>query len=496
MTRTRSDQQPPTPEIIAIISQMEGIGATTTAVNLTLALAAAGRHVLLMDLDPQGHASHSLGHDGHGRGGTESALLEARITREMITATKIPGVYLAPAGAGLGGIESELALMDDSYTRLYQALATLHELSLDFDHVVLDCPSSLDPLLTRNALVAAHRVLLPLPCDPVALEDLPMVLKTISLLRACLVQPLYGVYLLMSISTASASAQALIATVREDYARMTLLSEIPADDAIKETATRDQPLLVHCPTCEVSRAYLSLAAEWLTLSEQGDQPDGTWRFKARQERMARHREDMGKGIESWLIDPSLRLYEADEAMRHQDVMALEELFQATQPIARSRFFWRHGWATLLAGLLVLLVVSANLLLRGLGPDEQWRIELGAWMIGAERYWLAGSVLLSRADDSAYRELVLATQLVEKNRGRLMICAEQARERGITACTIDVPTPTGRHDGHVFRQDIQAMAVRPNGQPVSAVDASGGARMDGDGQGRGNAPNPAHEAKDG
>ncbi|MBK5966516.1 ATPase [Thiocystis minor] len=437
MTRTTSGLGQPSPEIITVVSQKEGIGATATAINLALALAATGRRVLLMDLDPEGRASHSLGYDGHGRGCAERALLDATIAREMIVATGITELYLSPASAGLGQLERKLALMGDSHTRLYQAIASLDVLSLDFDHVVLDCPPSLD-LLTQNALVAAHRVLMPLPCDSAALNGLPRMIQTISQLRAGLPQPLYGLYLLMHI--ADASDPGVIARLRQDYGRMTLLSEIPVDDTVKEADESGQPILIHASASEAGQAYLSLAAEWLTMGEQGDQPDGTWHFKTRQDRMAQHRVKMSEGIDTWRVSRSSRLYDPEEAARVQDSLALEALFQVTRPPERFKLAWRPGRITMIAGLLVLLAVPSVLWLVAWMSDDQSRIELGARLIGSDRYWRAGSALLARADENAYREILFATRLVAQNREQLMICGEQARERRTVAtCTIDMPT---------------------------------------------------------
>ncbi|MBK1717827.1 AAA family ATPase [Thiocystis violacea] len=439
MTRKMPEQPRPSPEIIAVFGQRAGVGATTTAVNLSLALAAAGRSVLLMDLDPEGQAGLAMGYEGQERGGTERALIEATFTREMITATKITEIYLAPAGSGLEHLENELALMEDSHTRLYQALATLPALSLEFDHVVLDCPPALD-LLTRNALVAAHRVLLPLTDDGAILEGLPTLIKTVSRLRASLPQPLYGFYLLIGMRAATPSSQDLTAQMRQDYGRMSLLTEIPFDTRLKKADTPNQPLLMQGPTREIGRAYLSLAAEWLTLGELGDQRDGTWRFKAREERMARYRDKMTKGIEGWRIDPLSRLYDAEEAMRQQDAQALAELYQAAQPPRRFAWLlaWRPSRTTLLTLALAVVAVPAFLWLRAWALDAERRLELGAWLIGPQQHWEAGSLLLSRADETAYRELILAARLVERNREKLMACGEQARAGAPAPCLIDLP----------------------------------------------------------
>lgn len=437
MTRKTSNPRQPSPEIVAIVGQTEGAGVTTAAVNLALGLAAAGRHILLVDLNAQGHASRLLGPEDHARGGTEQLLLQALITREMIAATRIREIYLAPATPELAELDRALAAREDSHTRLYQALSSLDALSLDFDHVILDCPPALD-LLTRNALIAAHRVLLPLSCDAATLKGLPKMLKTVSRLRAGLPQPLYGIYLLIGLRAASAAAPNLIASLRQNYGRMTLMTQIPDDATVADAVASNQPLLLHALNSAAAQAYLALAAEWLTLGEVGDLPDGTWHFKTRQGRMADYRELMAAGVAVWLVDPDSRLYDAEEAAHHQDTQALQQLFQATRPLARFSLRGISRPLALLLGSLALLAVPALFWLSLWSADVPSRIALGAWLIGSEHAWQAGSVLLSRADETAYRELLFAAQLVGANRERLMRCREQAQTQGTAACTIDVP----------------------------------------------------------
>ena len=247
MNRTRTDPRLASPEVVAIASQPGGVGKSTTALNLAIALVAAGRTVLLMDLDPHGQTGLTL-MSGVQSNGTERLLREANLTREMMTATEIPDLFLVPASPGLSGLDSELSLLGDSRTRLHQALATLPALPFHFDFIVIDCPPSVG-LLTLNALAAAHRILVPVPCESGVLEGLPTLLKTIGRLRAGLQQPLLGVHLLLVRHTPSASAQALASTLRQEYGHLMLLTEIPLDDAVRDAGERGLPLLAHCLPC-------------------------------------------------------------------------------------------------------------------------------------------------------------------------------------------------------------------------------------------------------
>ncbi|MBB1126437.1 DUF6118 family protein [Thiospirillum jenense] len=426
----------PVTEVVAVVSQRAGIGRTTTAVNLALALAAAGRHVLLLDLDPKGDTGRCLvrgGGQGHGHAGSERVLLEAALTRDMLVATEIPDLYLAPAGSALGRIESELTLMGDSRTRLYQALITLPAMPLTFDHIIIDCPATLG-LLTLNALTAAHRVLLPVIADAQAVTELGNILKTISRLRASFTHPLYGVYAL--ISQTDQAPTAALTQLQHDYERMLLTTTIPFAAALRDSSELDRPVLAQGIETPINQAYLTLAAEWLTLNETGDQADGTWQLKTQQMRMNYHRTAIQTRIAAWLIDPSSLLYDPTEAMRHQDAVVLEELFQVTQPARRLSI----KQPPVLVSAVLLLVVLLPLLgwWRGWQFDQQWRIELGALLIGKAGYWQAGSQLLALADATAYRELLFATQLIENNRAQLLQCSEHAQHtRDSTNCTIRV-----------------------------------------------------------
>lgn len=435
-----SESTGPAPEIVAVFGQRAGVGATTTAVNLAMGLAAAGRSVLLLDLDPEGGASRIMGLTGHERGGAEHLLRERAVTRDMIVATKIPQLYLAPAGPELAalGADPDPGADEDSLTRLDQALATLPALSLDFDQVILDCPPSLDRL-TGNALVAAHRILLPLAADVPTLDTLPTLLKQVNALRAGRRQPLYGCYLLIGRRTATVNSRDLIAQVRLEYGRMALAAEIPFDARLGKAEMPTQPLLMPALTREISQAYLNLTAEWLMLGEQGDRPDGGWRPQARAERLEHHRASLIQGIEHWRLDPLSRLYDPEQAMRHQDTEALGALFKAAAPRRRLSLDWRPSRATWLTLALILLLGALSVWLQPWRLDEQRRLELVARLIGPERTWEVGSQLLARADERAYRELLLAARLLETNRARLIECAERATSNGPAECLVVLPS---------------------------------------------------------
>ncbi len=419
----------PASEVIAVVSPGGESGKTTTAVNLAVALAAAGRTVLLVDLDPRGKAGDSLVQGHHQPGGSYRLLSETLVSRDWIAATEIPDLYLLPADPALAGIEDELAMEGDSRTRLIQGLASVATLTPRFDTVILDCPPALG-LITVNILGAADRVLIPVPADPYALEGLPALLKAIQRLRTGLNRPLQGVHLLAVPGTEdSPDPKPWITQLRRDYPRLGLHSGIPRDEAVQEATTRNKPVLAHCLSCPASQAYLALAAEWLTLPQQGER-EGPWRYQARQETMAQSRQGMEQRIRAWLVDPSSLLYDAQEASQLGEEEIQEALYHITRHPHPPSWLVRHR-GQLFAGLLGLVIGLPFLI----GPEggEDWlgrlRLDLATWLISPGNYWQIGSLLLAQSDEAAYRELLLGAQLVEHNRLSLLDCRRRAYQQG-------------------------------------------------------------------
>ena len=172
------------PRILAIANQKGGVGKTTTAINLSTALAAVGETVLLVDLDPQGNASTGLGVAAADRSVTTYDVLMGEYRLEAaVTQTGIPGLELAPAGVDLAGAEVELIEAERRHYRLADALADYAHSAKPASYIIIDCPPSLS-LLTVNALAAAQGVIIPLQCEFFALEGLSQILRTIETVRA------------------------------------------------------------------------------------------------------------------------------------------------------------------------------------------------------------------------------------------------------------------------------------------------------------------------
>jgi len=169
--------------ILAVANQKGGVGKTTTTINLATAMAATKKKVLIVDLDPQGNASTGLGIDRAAREVNSYHVLigEAQLS-EAVLPTEIPGLSIVPSGVDLSGAEIELVEMGRREQRLADALSTAVGA---YDYVLIDCPPSLS-LLTVNALVAAHAVMVPLQCEFFALEGISHLVKTIERVRQSL----------------------------------------------------------------------------------------------------------------------------------------------------------------------------------------------------------------------------------------------------------------------------------------------------------------------
>ena len=168
-------------KIIAIANQKGGVGKTTTAVNLSTALAACGMSVLLVDFDPQGNASTGLGVDTYMREVNSYRLVIGECSpTEAIVTTQVPSLSLIPAIMDLSAAEVELSSLD---RREYRLADQLSFLQADFDYILIDCPPSLG-LLTVNALCSAHTVIVPLQCEFYALEGLAQLTQTISTVQS------------------------------------------------------------------------------------------------------------------------------------------------------------------------------------------------------------------------------------------------------------------------------------------------------------------------
>lgn len=261
-----SKPSPRRPRIVAVSNQKGGEGKTTTAVNLAASLAAAERSVLLVDLDPQGNASSSVGYPrGQVDKGTYELMLGEASLREVVHPTELPTLQVIPATADLTGAEIELVGAEDRETVLRDALRRAGELRWDF--VILDCPPSLG-LLTLNALVAADTVLIPMQAKYFSLEGLGALTGTIERVRAALNPGLTieGIVFCM-FDRRTNLAQQVVSEVRQHFADKVFATAIPPNVRLSESPSHGKPALLYDIESKGARAYLDLAQELLTRIE-------------------------------------------------------------------------------------------------------------------------------------------------------------------------------------------------------------------------------------
>ncbi len=254
--------RPKGPRIIAVANQKGGVGKTTTAINLAAALAEAGLQVLVVDLDPQGNASTGLGIEPGDRKLTTYDLLvdDAPLT-DVILGTDIDRLGIIPATVDLSSADMDLIANEKRSFLLHDALRQTAMDEFAWDYILIDCPPSLS-LLTVNAMVAAHSVLVPLQSEFFALEGLSQLMMTIREVRETANPDLRieGVVLTMYDRRNNLSQQ-VEQDARDNLGELVFKTLIPRNVRVSEAPSYAMPVLSYDTNSLGAKAYRALAQE-------------------------------------------------------------------------------------------------------------------------------------------------------------------------------------------------------------------------------------------
>jgi chromosome partitioning protein len=254
-------KSPATAKVVAVVNQKGGVGKTTTAINLSAALAMEGLPTLLIDCDPQANATGGLGFGrDEARLSVYDMLMGSSTMAEVAVSTVVPSLLLAPGSKNMIGANLELVSQERREFRLREAIAAVRS---DYSFIVLDCPPALD-LLTLNALVAADGLLVPMQAEYFALEGISELMETLDRVSQAFnpALALEGVLLTMYDDRTNLSQQ-VTENLRGFFGEKLLKTTIPRNIRLAEAPSHGTPVQLYDARSRGAEAYNALAVELL-----------------------------------------------------------------------------------------------------------------------------------------------------------------------------------------------------------------------------------------
>ncbi|ACS90005.1 MULTISPECIES: ParA family protein [Thermococcus] len=243
--------------VISIANQKGGVGKSTTAINLSAALALKGKNVLLVDMDPQGATTIGLGL----REATPTiynVIIDEAEIEEVVVKTPIDGLHLVPSNIALSGAEIELS---SQIGREYILRNKLSKLKRNYDYIIIDTPPSLG-VLTMNSLVASDEVIIPIQAEYYALEGIALLLKAIRLVRDRLGIPLeIKGFLITMFDKRTNLSKEVREEVKRTFGEKVFKTMIPRNVRLAEAPSYGRPIFLYAPDSRGAKAYMKLAEE-------------------------------------------------------------------------------------------------------------------------------------------------------------------------------------------------------------------------------------------
>ncbi|MBQ7674066.1 MAG: ParA family protein [Alphaproteobacteria bacterium] len=253
--------------VVAVINQKGGVGKTTTAVNLATAVAAIGKKVLVIDLDPQGNATTGFGmQKGRGLQSSYGVLIGMTDANSVAEKTYVDGLYLMPSTIDLSAAEIELFSMKDRDSKLKTAVK---DLQYDqYDYIFIDCPPGFG-FININALNASDKIVIPLQCEFYALEGLAQLFNTIRGVRNTINKNLIVSGIILTMYDRRNSLSSVIANdVRSHFKNLVFDTVIPRNVRISEASSHGKPVILYDVRSTGAISYIELAREFLAREKE------------------------------------------------------------------------------------------------------------------------------------------------------------------------------------------------------------------------------------